>query len=83
MEKVSLEAMCDHIMLFKIVKTFRSDAVKVQIAFGNFIYEEEKKVTPSEEPPWRRPPWRTSGFTSRSQLAKAHRRMEDKKKFRA
>eukprot|EP00972_Heterocapsa_arctica_P052690 7755043-Heterocapsa_arctica.AAC.1 len=71
MGKVSTEAMCDHIKMFKISKTFRSDIVTVQFAFGKYIYNEEERV-----PPWRRPPWRVSGDTSWSQPAKALRLAE-------
>eukprot|EP00972_Heterocapsa_arctica_P020844 3071502-Heterocapsa_arctica.AAC.1 len=76
MEKVSTEAMSDHINMFKISKTYRSDSVLVQFSFGKYIYKEEERATHMEVPPWRRPPWRASGDTSWSQQAKAHRLAE-------
>eukprot|EP00972_Heterocapsa_arctica_P095585 14096375-Heterocapsa_arctica.AAC.1 len=51
-EKANLETMCDHIKLFRISKTYRSDTVKVQFAFTEKISiykEEEVGATPMEE----------------------------------
>ena len=44
-DSANLETMCDHVKLFRISKTYRSDRVKIQFAFGGkiVVYKEEEQ----------------------------------------
>ena len=44
-ETANLETMCDHVKLFRVSKTYRSDRVKIQFAFAEkiVVYKEEQE----------------------------------------